>query len=195
MSQSLPQLVLASASPFRKELLQRLHVPFLAKAPPIDEDALKSGWSNPLELAINLGRLKAESLASPDNVVIGGDQLVSLENQVLGKPHTKENAISQLQNMRGKTHDLITAVTVIAHGKQVFPILNITKLSMRHLTDQEIINYVELDLPLSSAGAYKIEGIGIALFEKIETTDFTAIVGLPLIELSETLRKIGYTIP
>lgn len=184
------QLILGSTSKYRKELLSRLAYSFTAMAPLIDEDKEKDPKLSPKELAEKLAFMKAESLKNPDRVVIGGDQLVSFEGQILGKAHTKENAVKQLMAMQGKTHELITAICVF-DGIKAIPYTNITRMTMRKLSQSQLEHYVELDEPTDCAGSYKIEKHGIMLFDKIETDDFTAIQGLPLIALNKILEDIG----
>jgi septum formation protein len=190
---SLP-LWLASTSPYRRELLGKLGIAFEAKAPVCDEEAFKKIIRDPVKLATTLAFEKAKSLAHPQNIVIGGDQLVALDQQIFGKPKTPQKACEQLSQMSGKTHELVTAVCVFAEG-QAHPILNITRLKMRTLSPTEIENYVGLDQPMDSAGSYKIERSGLTLFEKIECEDFSAIQGLPLIALTSLLSKWGFEIP
>ncbi len=110
---------------------------------------------------------------------------------IYGKPLSKDGAIQQLSEMNGKTHELLTAVTGTWPGGQT-SFLNVTRLHMRELTVQEITRYVEKDLPLDCAGSYKLEEAGIKLFERIEMDDHTAVIGLPLIELSNVLLNLGY---
>jgi septum formation protein len=194
-SQEFPaSLLLASTSPYRCELLEKLGIHFEAKAPICDEDAFKQQISDPIKLATTLAFEKAKSLATVQNIVIGGDQLVALGSQIFGKPHTFEKACEQLTQMSGKTHDLITAVCVLFKEKP-HPILNITRLKMRTLSKEQIENYVRRDQPLDSAGSYKIEKSGLTLFEKIECEDFSAIQGLPLMALTTLLSQWGFIIP
>jgi len=187
------QLILASTSKYRKELLSRLGLPFESMSPSFDEESFKSKGLSPLDLAQTLARKKAESLAGPDRCVIGGDQLVSFEGQVLGKPHTFAKACETLELMSGKTHELVTAVHIVT-PTGAWDILDRTFLTLRNLNQQQIEAYVRADQPLDCAGSYKIEGRGISLFAKIESKDFTAIQGLPLIEVTSLLHKIGFSI-
>lgn len=185
------EIVLASASKYRKELLSRLGLPFTCQPATIDEEKEKDPALSPLALAEKLAFLKAQSLAHPQRIVIGGDQLVALGTQILGKAHTADGACAQLAQMQGKSHQLITAVCVIS-PEQFIPFVNITTLTMKKLSSAQIARYVQLDQPTDCAGSYKIELHGISLFEKIETEDFTAIQGLPLIQLSKILHNLGY---
>lgn len=191
-------LVLASTSPYRKELLQRLGLKFEAQRPLFDEDSVKLSSVvkalPPDQLCLFLGTEKAKSLAQANNCVIGGDQMLVLNGEIIGKPGTSEKAISQLQKMQGKTHELLTSVSIF-YRQEHHRFLNRTRMSMIPLTHEQIQHYVELDQPLDCAGSYKIEKHGITLFEKMETEDFTAIQGLPLLQLAQTLRQLGYIIP
>lgn len=184
------KIVLASQSPYRKQLLQRLGVDFTTTHPLVDEDEVKENISNPVELVQELSKLKARSVSKlfHDHLIIGSDQLVSFESKILGKPLTKENAFEQLRAMSGKTHSLLTSVTLI-NEKDEYTFLNETKLTMKHLSDSFIQEYIEKDRPLDCAGSYKIERAGISLFDSIDCADFTAITGLPLIELSKYLQE------
>lgn len=184
------QLILASTSKYRQELLSRLAYTFTAQAPLIDEEKEKDPSLSPLALAEKLAQLKAGSLKSAGKVVIGGDQLVSFEGRIIGKAHTPERAVEQLLSMQGKTHELITAICVY-DGEKMIPYTDITRMHMKKLSREKIEHYVSLDNPIDCAGSYKIEKHGIMLFEKIESQDFTAIQGLPLIELSKILENAG----
>jgi septum formation protein len=191
-------LILASTSPYRRTLVERLGVPFRCVAPPVDEQALKAGWDgvHPRELAERLAAAKAASVASaePDAAVIGSDQLVSLGGSILGKPGTIEQAVAQIRAMSGRTHELITAIHVVYAGT-IYAHTDVTRLVLRPLTLDEILRYVEADQPLDCAGSYKLEARGIALFERIDSEDHSAITGVPLIALTTILRSIGFAIP
>jgi septum formation protein len=191
-------LILASTSPYRRALLERLGVPFRCVAPPVDEDALKREMvgATHQELAERLAIAKADAVAAiePDAVVIGGDQLVSFDGEILGKPGTIEGAIAQLERMSGRSHELITSIVVLKEGRHHVH-TDVTVLIFRRLTLDEISRYVKFDRPLDCAGSYKLESRGITLFERIESADHSAIVGLPLIALTSILRSIGFEIP
>lgn len=195
---STKDLILASTSAYRKAQLEQLGLKFTAAKPTFDEDAFKQTPGTPVleprVLAETLAFRKAQSLARPGAVVIGGDQLVSHRGNVLGKPHTRENAIEQLLSMQGSTHELVTAVCVfVDETSRAF--VDITKLTMKPLARDQISRYVDLDQPLDCAGAYKIEKHGLMLFEKIDGPDFSAIQGLPLLALSRILTELGFSIP
>ena len=126
--------------------------------------------------------------------MIGCDQVAVLDNQLLDKPGTVDGATAQLRQLRGREHRLITAVTIL-HSDGMIEFADVTRLQMRTLTDGEISRYVQSEQPLDCAGSYKIEGLGITLFERIDSHDQTAIIGLPLIQLSNELRKLGVPLP
>lgn len=189
-------LILASTSPHRQALLTRLGVPFRVLAPGVDEDGPKALGLAPRDLAATLARAKAEAVARdhPDAVVIGSDQLVALDGQVLGKPGTAEAARAQLARLAGRPHQLITAMSV-RHRGEAREHVEITTLTVRDLAPGEIGRYVAADRPLDCAGSYKVESLGIALFDRIAGEDHTAIVGLPLMALARILREFGLAIP
>jgi len=190
-------LVLASTSPYRKQLLERLGLPFVQKSPRCDEDMLKkTPYPGAAGLARMLATEKVSSLIpeSALDTIIGGDQVVELDGRFLDKPGTVERAVEQLTELSGRSHRLATAVAVWDEGRLMTHV-DITTLTMRTLELSAIERYVEADQPLDCAGSYKLESRGITLFERIETADYTAIIGLPLMALTSQLRSIGYIIP
>jgi septum formation protein len=191
-------LVLASESPYRRALLERLGIPFRLKAPTCDESAFKVQESDPIRLAQRLAHAKAASLAGAGEeagaTVIGCDQVLSFEGEVFGKPGTAESAVEQLERLAGHQHDLITALVVMS-GARTFRHTDLTKLWMRPLSRSAIERYVFAEPALDCAGSYKIESRGITLFDRIETEDQTAITGLPLIALVSILSELGFPIP
>ncbi len=190
-SQSTVPLILASTSPYRQNLMLKLGVPFRAEKPLCDEDFFKAKIKDPVELATTLAREKARSLKNDSLCIIGGDQVAALDQEIMGKPLTEAKAFSQLKKLNGKTHRLITAICVIHQGKE-YDLLDTTELTMRSLTDREILSYIQRDHPLDCAASYKIEKSGIVLMEEIKCKDFSAIEGIPLIQLSSLLKSLGY---
>ncbi len=190
-------LILASTSPYRRELLERLQIPFEAKDSKVDEDPYKEDITDPMVLTKTLAYEKARAIFKdhPNDYVIGGDQISLFEGEILGKPGSPEAAIVQLRKVSGKSHDLITSTCILGPHGYVYEWTNRTTLSMRELSLEEIKRYVEKDNPIHCAGSYKIETLGISLFRSIDTEDHTAIIGLPLIELSKKLREIGFSNP
>lgn len=195
----MPRLILASTSPYRRTLLERLRVPFECRSPLVDEEELKRSLPtvDPDHFAVALAREKARSVAEaePEAVVLGGDQLVAFGGQILGKPGTREAAISQLLSLAGYEHQLVTAVVLIHPHHPARVILDIARLAMRSLTVEEAARYVDADSPLDCAGSYKLESLGIALFDRIDCADHTAITGLPLLRLADALRDFGFAVP
>lgn len=188
-------LILASTSRYRRELLERLRLPFNIARPEVDE-APKAGES-PVSLAQRLARAKAERVGQshPEAWVIGSDQVAVSGGQVLGKPGTRENAIAQLTAMCGHEVSFHTAVCLL-HGKDaVLEAMDTTIVRFLALSQSQIERYVDAEQPLDCAGSFKSEGLGIALFERIESQDPTALVGLPLIALSAMLRQAGFNVP
>lgn len=193
MQDSAPrQLVLGSTSAYRRELLQRLRVPFTVAAPDVDETPQPG--ETPLALARRLALAKARAVAAqhPDCVVIGSDQVADLDGEPLGKPGTHERAVAQLQKMRGKTVVFQTAVAVVcqANGFQQEDVAPV-RVVFRDLSDAEIENYLRAETPYDCAGSAKSEGLGIALLASIDNDDPSALVGLPLIRTSRMLRAAG----
>lgn len=186
------KLILGSTSTYRRELLQRLRIPFTVESPHVDETPLDG--EAPVALAQRLALAKANAVATrfPDCVVIGSDQVADLDGIPLGKPGTHERAVEQLQKMRGKTVVFQTAVAVVCHQtgfsqQSLAPV----KVKFRDLTDSEIELYLLAEQPYDCAGSAKSEGLGIALLEHIDNDDPTALVGLPLIRTSAMLRAAG----
>jgi len=176
--------------------MERLGLPFQCEPPGVDEDAIAALGGAPRILAEQLAFEKASAVAArfPGATVIGSDQMAVINGQVLGKPGSISAACDQLARLSGQTHELITALCVI-QGEQILRHTDITRLLMRRLATEEIERYVAADNPVDCAGAYKIEERGIALFEKLETADPTAITGLPLIALTSILRQLGLPVP
>lgn len=188
------RLVLASTSPYRRELLGRLRLPFEAARPEVEETALPG--EPPEALAVRLAAAKATTVAAahPDARVIGSDQVADFGGSALGKPGSREAAITQLAAMSGHTVAFRTAVAVAAGGK-VTTALDTTLVRFRRLASEEIERYVDLEQPFDCAGSFKSEGLGISLFEAIETSDPTALIGLPLIATLRLLREAGLPLP
>jgi septum formation protein len=186
------RLILASTSPYRRELLARLRLPFDALAPGVDEDALPQ--ESPMALAQRLALRKAQAVARrhPEAVVIGSDQVAELDGQALGKPGSHERAVQQLRTMRGREVRFHTAVAVLclASGFEQEAMATV-RVRFRDLSDAEIEHYLHLEQPYDCAGSAKAETLGIALLEAIESDDPTALVGLPLIRTCAMLREAG----
>jgi septum formation protein len=186
------KLILGSTSPYRRELLARLRIPFEVAAPDVDESA--QACETPQQLACRLAMAKARAVAAqfPACVVIGSDQVADLDGQALGKPGDHARAATQLQQMRGKTVIFQTAVAVVCQQSGFCQqALAPVKVTFRMLSDEEIELYLRAEQPYDCAGSAKSEGLGITLLESIENDDPTALVGLPLIRTSQMLRAAG----
>ena len=191
---SYPQraLILGSSSRYRRELMQRLRLPFEVLSPDVDESPLPG--ESPHDLACRLALAKAHAVAAlqPEAVVIGSDQVADLNGLPLGKPGTHERAVVQLRQMRGQTVIFQTAVAVVcaATGFAQMDIAPV-KVQFRDLSDAEIEAYLQAEQPYDCAGSAKSEGLGIALLERIDNDDPSALVGLPLIRTCALLRAAG----
>ena len=192
---SQPALILASTSPYRRELLDRLGLAFAVEPSEVDEAHVPG--EPPTERALRLAIAKAETVAvrNPGAVVIGSDQVAAAGGVVLDKPGTVERACQQLRHLSGSQARFHTACAVRWHntGFSVNHLETVT-VSVRDLSAGEIENYVAREQPLNCAGSFKSEGLGIALFSRIESEDPTALVGLPLIWLAGALRRAGYAL-
>ena len=187
-------LMLASTSRYRRELLERLRLPFHIARPEVDESPL-ANESVPA-LAVRLARAKAEAIARqhPGTWVIGSDQAAELEGQPLGKPGHREAAIAQLTAMSGRQVRFHTALCLLRDDR-VLQAQDVTTVRFRALALDEIERYVDAEQPFDCAGSFKSEGLGIALFDAIESSDPTALIGLPLIATARMLREAGFELP
>lgn len=186
-------LILASGSRYKEQLLNRLYPNFDTVAADIDE-TLNSN-ETPLSGAIRLARAKARRVSEirPNSVVIGCDQLADLDKKALGKPHTLERAILQLNECSSKRVDFHTAIAVINNKtKTLQEAVCTTSVYFRALKSQQIRYYLEQEQPFDCAGSFKAEALGIALFERIESDDPSSLLGLPLIKLRELLEQEGF---
>lgn len=188
------KLILASTSSYRKELLSKLHWEFDTAKPDVDEDIYKKDDISPDELSRKLSLLKAQAVfkGNEDEIVIGSDQVCSFGNLILSKPGNFEQAHKQIRMLSGNSHKLLTSVTLLSKEKAI-TWTNSTTLWMRKLSDEDITRYLKIDEPYDCAGSYKLEEMGIKLFERIEMSDHTSIIGLPLIEISNKLiNEFGF---
>ncbi len=186
----MPPLILASTSRYRRELLSRLRLPFDAVAPEVDETPLAG--EAPAALAERLALDKARVVAArhPGAIVIGSDQVADLEGEAIGKPGTHERAAAQLRRMSGREVVFQTAVAVVAPGLAAIERAEV-RVRFRTLTDAAIERYLLADQPYDCAGSAKVESLGVALLESVESDDPTALVGLPLIRTCALLRRAG----
>ena len=192
MSKLQRALILGSTSRYRRELLQRLRVPFEVVSPDMDETPLANEAPQALATRLALAKAKAVAALHPNAVVIGSDQVADLNGEPLGKPGTHERAVLQLQRMRGQTVVFQTAVSVVcqASGFEQTELAQI-KVRFRDLSDAEIEAYLRAEEPYDCAGSAKSEGLGIALLDAIDNDDPTALIGLPMIRTARLLRAAG----
>lgn len=191
------KLILASTSRYRRELLERLRVPFDCEPPGVDEQALPG--ERPRALSHRLATEKAQAVAQrhPDALVIGSDQAASLDGaSIIGKPGSHERAVEQLRAASGQTLMFHTSMAVLQQSSGFADSITIdTRVRFRRLSDLDIETYLRAEQPYDCAGAAKCEGLGISLLEAIEGGDPTALIGLPLIALCTMLRAAGLTVP
>jgi septum formation protein len=190
-----PQLVLASTSPFRRELLSRLGLHFATAAPDTDETPLPG--ETPEATALRLSEAKAKAVAErfADALIIGSDQVAVLDGQIYGKPGTHARAVEQLRTMRGRTVNFFTGLCLYnARTGRTRTVGVPTLVSFRDLTDAEIENYLQREQPYNCAGSAKSEGLGIAIIARMQGDDPNALVGLPLIALCDLLRDEGVAV-
>jgi len=189
------KLVLASSSKYRKALLEKLHLSFICTNPNIDETAQKSETAQ--EQALRLARQKAHALAStyPKHIIIASDQVAILGSTQLHKPGNQENAIKQLQESSGNCVKFYTSICVLDTATMKYKDdIDICSVYFKKLNTEEIKNYVLLEQPYNCAGSFKSEGLGIALFKRIEGDDPNALIGLPLIKLIELLKTFNINV-
>jgi septum formation protein len=189
-------LVLGSTSRYRRELLQRLRLPFEVLAPDVDETPLPHETSAALAQRLALAKARAVAAQRPEAIVIGSDQVADLNGQPLGKPGTHERAVAQLRQMSGQTVLFQTALAVVCHATGFERVdLAVVRVVFRALSDAEIERYLRAEEPYDCAGSAKSEGLGIALLDHIDNDDPTALIGLPLIRTARLLREAGLPLP
>lgn len=196
VSEASPKLVLGSSSPFRRELLERLGIPFVMESPDIDERALAN--ETPEDLVLRLAEEKARAAGQnhPDALVIGSDQVACIDGEILGKPGTRENAIAQLERTAGRRVTFYTGLCLLnTESNQEQIACESFHVHFRHLSREQIERYIDREQPYNCAGSFKSEGLGITLFDRLEGDDPNALVGLPLIRLVNMLAEEGIEIP
>ena len=191
-------LVLASGSPYRKELLERLGLPFTVDVSEISEKPRPGEEAG--ELVIRLATEKARAVAARhgDAVVIGSDQVAVRDGEIVGKPTDMVDAAAQLEANSGRAIEFLTGLCLIdgaSPGSDPYLHVDITRVAFQPLSALQIQRYLEREKPLDCAGSFKAEGLGIALFERIDAQDPTGLIGLPLIWLAGVLRHLGYRVP
>lgn len=192
----LPPLILASTSPYRRELLARLRLAFESMPPEVPEEHLEG--ESPADRSLRLALAKAQAVARlhPGALVIGSDQVAAVGEQLLGKPGDAVRCRAQLATLSGKTARFYTACALLGVNAGVrLAHIDTTTVVFRSLSAAEIERYVACEQPYDCAGGFKAEGLGVALFECIESQDPTALIGLPLIWIAGALRGAGYHLP
>jgi len=188
-------IILASSSKYRSQLLQKLGLKFTSIAPNIDESILKNEL--PEQLALRLAKQKAQAIQTkaPNHLIIASDQVASCGNKILGKPEGFEETVKQLKLQSGQTVHFLTAICILdSENNKTLTDIDICTVYFRQLTEQQIFNYVEIEQPYDCAGGFKSEGLGIALFERIEGDDPNSLIGLPLIKLITLLHNFDVDI-
>ena len=183
-------LILASTSPYRRELLARLRLPFEARAPVYTEEEGTGMPPGALALRHALGKARSLAREAPHRVVVGSDQVAELDGTVLGKPGCAEAAVEQLVLASGRVVRFHTAVAVCWGGREESAVER-SAVHFRRLTRDQITAYVAVDRPYGSAGSFRIESLGIALMERMEGSDYTGLIGLPLTALTRLLGRLG----
>lgn len=189
-------LVLASGSRYRAELLQRLHLPFTADAPAIDESPLPGEPADALCRRLSVAKARALAGRYPDHRIIGSDQVACFGDDIIGKPGTEEMAVAQLLRFSGRTVDFLTGLALLNTRTGALQCDIVTlRVHFRRLTEDAVRRYVAIEQPLDCAGSFKAEGYGITLFERLAGDDPTSLIGLPLIRLADMLRQEGVPLP
>ncbi len=192
----LPEIILASSSPFRQAQLKTLQLPFKTHSPNVDERVLEG--ESVIEMVKRLSLLKAQTVAEqyPNAIIIASDQSAEFEGQAIGKPHTLSNATKQLAQFSGQKVQFHTGLAVIS-PKQPEPLLYLetTDVHFRTLNAGKIKRYLEMEQPLNCAGSFKSEGLGVTLFERIDSRDANSLIGLPLMGLTDLMLELGYELP
>lgn len=188
-------LILASTSPYRQELLSRLGLPFQTTDPRTDESALPDEKPEALALRLSEAKARAVAAAFPDSLIIGSDQVATVDGKIYGKPGNHENAVTQLRELSGKTVNFFTGLSLLNTQTNTCETRGVpTLVSFRELSEQEIENYLRREPAYNCAGSAKSEGLGIALLRSMQGDDPNALVGLPLIALCDMLRNQGVNI-
>lgn len=185
------ELVLASSSPYRKQLLERLGIPFSTISPTVDEQPGPGETAQQLVKRLSLAKADAVASSHPNSLVIGSDQTADLKGRLLGKPGTAANAELQLAQCSGQSVLFHTGLCVVSAESREYRSVE-TLIKFRTLSSAQISQYVKLEQPLNCAGSFKVEHRGIILFEEVTSSDPTALIGLPLIALTDMLYNVGH---
>lgn len=185
-------LILASSSPYRRALLQRLGLPFSCCTPDIDETPHAGEGTPALVRRLSIAKARAIAQREPEAIVIGSDQAGEIDGEILNKPGTIERAIAQLSRASGRKASFLTGLCVLdARSGRLASAVDRCDVKFRSLSPGEIRDYIQRERPIDCAGSFKVEGLGIALFERISLRDPTALEGLPLIRLTSLLGRMG----
>lgn len=188
-------IVLASTSEFRRQLLQKLNLDFTCVKPNVDETPLAQETPQALVERLAIAKAKAGSSEQTNALVIGSDQVAVCDGEILGKPHTRENAINQLTQFSGKTVTFYTGLCVYnSASSEVVSLVEPFYVHFKQLSQADIEHYIDAEQPLNCAGSFKSEGLGICLFEKLEGDDPNSLIGLPLIKLTALLKQQGFDV-
>ena len=190
-----PTIVLGSTSPFRKEVLNKLNIPFETDKPQVDETPLEN--ESAIQLVERLAILKAQTVAERWNnaLIIGSDQVALFDGTILGKPHTHENAVKQLSSFSGNKVTFLTGLAVIdTNSGKIHSLVEPFEVHFKELSSNDIESYLLAEKPYKCAGSFKSEALGICLFEKLVGQDPNSLIGLPLIKLVEVFNKCGYSV-
>lgn len=186
------RLILGSTSPYRRELMQRLAIPFETAAPDIDETRFDGESARDMVLRLSLQKAQAVAAQYPDALIIGSDQCAVLHEQVIGKPGSHDNAVQQLQNSSGQSVAFLTGLCLYDSRDGSYQLdVVLFAVDFRELTDAEIDAYLRKDQPYNCAGSFRSESLGITLFKRMHGDDPSALMGLPLIRLSQMLKQAG----
>ncbi len=190
------KIILASTSPYRQQLLRQLQLPFVAVAPAYDEKIASQVTPSLLVRHLALGKAQSLAVDYPDALIIGSDQVfIDPSGRSIGKPGTLEKAFQQLRRMAGKRHTFVTGLALVDSRSGTLMTDYVPfSVTFRQLSDEQIWNYLRREKPLDCAGSFKIEGLGIALMERLEGEDYNALIGLPLIRLVSMLERCGVRI-
>jgi MAF protein len=195
MKNDIPTIVLGSTSPFRKEILNKLNIPFLTDKPEVDETPLENESAQ--QLVLRLAERKAAAVAERHNdaIIIGSDQVAVFENEILGKPHTHEKAVEQLSKFSGNKVTFLTGLAVIdSKTNKTVSLVEPFYVHFKQLTAEQIEAYLLAEQPYNCAGSFKSEALGICLFDKLVGDDPNTLMGLPLIKLVESFKQLGFDV-
>ncbi len=191
-----PNIILGSTSPFRQELLHRLRLPFSTAAPDIDESPQPGESPQRLVKRLALAKAEAVALGNPQALIIGSDQVACLGDRIIGKPGNRENAIKQLTQASGQHVQFLTGLCLLNSAtNRAQVVCEPFVVHFRKLTQEQIERYLDAEEPYNCAGSFKSEGLGIALFERLEGADPNSLIGLPLIHLVTMLQQEGVAVP